>query len=362
MLAPRIAPDDFGDFRVLYLGDPRVLPGAPHDLGDGIAYALTAPGVPHIGDRWTAPGTDADGELAAALTDVAGSATQRGGRLLAPYAVRYIVVPHFDGGQSTPDDPIEPPVGLTDALGAQLDLRRLFTSPAFDVFENTAAFPGTASFSGDLADATTAESPAELLRRDLSGAPAVLTGALDNRSASGDVPAGAVTLAIPLDEKWTMDVGGAEVPTRVAFGSLTGFDAASGGPAELRYATSSARYAELAGQAVLWLVTLVAASRLGVRTWSVRRAGRAERPTVIDLADDVELPTDTGEVPVLVPRPSPGDLGSGRCPGDTVRREPVAAGMAARGDRAAPRPLFRADDEAERAAWVEEMFADEEEK
>ena len=57
LLAPRVAADDFGDFRVLYIGDPRVLPAAPHDLGDGIAYALTGAGVPHIADRWTAPGT-----------------------------------------------------------------------------------------------------------------------------------------------------------------------------------------------------------------------------------------------------------------------------------------------------------------
>ena len=48
--------------------------------------------MPEIADRWVA-GTDADDEFAQALTEVASGATQRGGRLLAPYNVRYIVVP-----------------------------------------------------------------------------------------------------------------------------------------------------------------------------------------------------------------------------------------------------------------------------
>ena len=87
----------------------------------------------------------------------------------------------IDGGQSTAADPIDPPIGLSDAFGTQLDLRHLFTSPTFDVFENTAAFPGTAAFTGPLADATAASGSAELIRRDLSDAPSVLSGTLDGR-------------------------------------------------------------------------------------------------------------------------------------------------------------------------------------
>jgi GT2 family glycosyltransferase len=339
LLGPRLVADDFGDFRVLYLGDPRVLPAAPHDLGDGMAYALTGPGVPSIDDRWTAPGTDADGELAGALADVSSGATQRGGRLLAPYAIRYIVVPHIDGGQSTASDPIDPPIGLTDAFEAQLDLRLLFTSPNFDVFENTAAFPGVAAFSGPLADAPSAAGSAELVRRDLSGAPAVLSGALATRSASGEVPAGSVALAVPFDEQWTMEVGGENVPAGVGFGALTAFDVATAGDAEMRYETPPGRVAALFGQAALWVVGLVAASRLRRPAWSSRRGGGGDRRAVIDLAEDVGLPTDAGDVPVMVPL------------------EPVAAAARAPAAARAARPLFRADDEAARAAWVEEMFA-----
>jgi GT2 family glycosyltransferase len=344
LVAPRVAADDFGDFRVLYIGDPRVLPATPHDLGAGVAYALTEPGVPTIADRWVPPGTDADDELAQALTDVSSGATQRGGRLLAPYAIRYIVVPRIDGGQSTASDPIDPPIGLTDAFGAQLDLRHLFTSPNFDVFENTAAFPGVAAFTGALADATDASGSAELVRRDLSGATAVLPGTLESGSASGDVPPGVVSLAVPFDERWTMEVAGEAVPAGTGFGALTSFDVANGGPSEMRYETSSARRAALFGQAALWVIALVAASRLRLSAWTARRAGRGERRAVIDLAEDVELPSDAGDVPVMVPL------------------EPVGAAAGQLAERRSSRPLFRPDNESDRAAWVEDMFADEDER
>jgi GT2 family glycosyltransferase len=349
LLAPRLDDEEFGDFRVLYLGDPRVLPAAPHDLGGGIAYTLTGSGVPQIAERWAAPGSDADDEFARTLTDVASGATQRGGRLFAPYAIRYIVVPRYDGAQSTPSDPIEPPVGLTDALGAQLDLRHLFTSPSIDVFENTAAFPGTAAFTGSLADATAADTPAELVRRDLSGAEPVLSGALEDRTATGEVPAGVVSLAVPLDERWGLNVAGEEVPAQASFGSLTAFDV-SGGGAQLGYDTSTSRRVEVAAQALLWVAALVAASRAKVPRWALRRPGRGRRRPVIDLAEHVELPSEDGEVPLLE---------SGPRPPDTVSLEPVGARAGRPAAGRAARPLFRADDEASRAAWVEEMFGDE---
>jgi GT2 family glycosyltransferase len=346
LLGPRIAPDpEFGDFRVLYVGDPRVLPAAPVDLGDGIAIAITGPGVPEIDARWVAPSTAADDDLRQAITDIADSATQRGGRLLAPYGIRYIVVPHIDGGQSTANDPIDPPAGLVDALGRQLDLRQLFTSPTFEVFENSAAFPATASFTGDLAAATEVSGSEQLVRLDLSAAPPVLPGAIEEHSASGDVPAGGVTLAVPFDDRWTLDVAGQDVAARPGFGVLTAFDVDAAGAAELGYETDSSRAAALAIQAVLWAVALVAASRMRTPAWlaSRRGGGRSTAAPVLDLDDDVELPSDTGDVPLVVPL------------------EPAATVAGARGRRD-PRPLFRADDESSRAAWVDEMFADEDEQ
>ncbi len=195
---------------------------------------------------------------------------------------------------------------------------------------------------------------AELVRRDLSAAPAVLSGTLESGSASGEVEAGVVALAVPFDEHWTMDVNGQDVPADVGFGALTAFDVANRRPAELGYETPSTRRAALFGQAVLWVIALVAASRLRLPAWTSRRAGRGDRRAVIDFADDVDLPTETGDVPVMVPLEP---VGAGA-------RQPVTSGRTAQKTTVfrSTRTLFRADDEAERAAWVDEMFADEDEK
>ena len=53
----------------------------------------------------------------------------RGGRLLAPYAIRYIVVPIADGAVSTVDQPLPLPAGCVDALDDQLDLAAPLTRP-----------------------------------------------------------------------------------------------------------------------------------------------------------------------------------------------------------------------------------------
>ena len=91
------------------------------------------------------------------------------------------------------------------------------------------------------------------------------------------------------------------------------------------------RRAALFGQALLWVVALVAASRLRLPALDARAgAARGDRRAVIDLDEDVDLPTDAGDVPVMVPL------------------EPVGAARAGQPARDAgrPRPLFRADDEA----------------
>jgi GT2 family glycosyltransferase len=336
MLGPQLEADEFGDFRVLYLGDPRVIPVAARDLGGGLAMAITGPGAPDFRDRFVSPSTPAEDSLRRALTDIAGGATQRGGRLLAPYAIRYIVVPRFDGANSIPDEPIALPRGLTDALGAQLDLDHRFTSPNFEVYENRAAFPAVALLSGPLASAVDADSSSDLVGRDLSAAPPALGSVLEERRASDDIEAGVLHVAVPFDGHWTLRAGQDEIPARPGFGVLTAFDVPSATSAELDYDTPSSRTNALFGQGALWLIVFVAASRLRVPGWVSRGVARRGRgAAVIELGAGIELPTEGGEVPVMVPL------------------EPVADVPSA--------PLFRADDAESRAAWVDEMFAGEQE-
>lgn len=340
LVAPQVSADpDFGDFRVLYLGDPRVLPGVPRDLGDGIAMTVTGPGAPDLGSRWAAPESPATGQLMGALDDIAANATQRGGRLLAPFGIRYVVVPLIDGAGSTEADPIDPPTGLLGALGSQLDLALRYSPTGFAVFENTSAFPTVAEFSGEMVAASAATEPAELVQTDLSGATPVLDGALADRVGQGDVAAGVVHLATFDQGDWTLEVGGQAVPSRPGFGTFTAFDSPTDGPARLVYESPAVRRNALLLQAGLWLAVVVAASRLQIpERFRGRRAPLATN--VINLDDDhVGLPVEGGEVPVLVP------VRRGGMHGDPFAID------------AAPAPLFRADDPDERAAWVDEMFA-----
>jgi GT2 family glycosyltransferase len=353
LLAPQIAPDaEFGDFRVLYVGDPRVMPGAPVDLGDGVAMQVTAPGEPAIADRWVTPTNDGDDALAAALDDIAGNVTQRGGRLLAPYGIRYVVVPVYDGAESTPDEPVNVPAGLIGALGSQLDLELRHSPPNYVLFENHSAFPGAALFTGDDATAAGARTPAELVATDLSGGTAALGTVLDDLSGSGAVDPGVLALAVPFDDRWTLEVDGQPVAARQGFGVMTAFDVPAAGQAELRYDAPGSRRLALLGQALLWLVALFAASRVRLPGWLARSgrhvAGGHELIDLDHLTGD-ERGDSTGDdptitIPMVRPSAASGpDVGRPLFDDD----EDVTATIAR---------LARGDAERPSTAWVDDLF------
>jgi len=356
LLAPQIEPDpEFGDFRVLYVGDPRVLPGAPVDLGDGVAMQVTAPGEPGIADRWVTPTSDGDDALAAALGDIAGNVTQRGGRLLAPYGIRYIVVPIYDGAASTPDDPVNVPAGLLGALGSQLDLELRHSPPNYVLFENHSAFPGAALFTGAAATAAAAQTPAELVATDLSaGAPALGT-VLDDLSGSGAVEPGVLALAVPFDDRWTLEVDGQRIEARPGFGAMTAFDISAAGQAELRYDAPSSRRLALIGQALLWLLAGVAASRIRLPGWMARSgrhvSGGQERIDLDHLTGDELGDNAAGDDPTItIPmvRPAaPAESQPARPLFDDDEDVTATIGRLARGDA-----------EPQSTAWVDDLFGD----
>ena len=63
--APRHRP--VGDYRTLYIGDPRLIPFPSQDLGDGVAIALVDDGPVDLRDRWAVPDQAADATLRATL-------------------------------------------------------------------------------------------------------------------------------------------------------------------------------------------------------------------------------------------------------------------------------------------------------
>jgi GT2 family glycosyltransferase len=276
-----------GDYRVLYLGDPRLLPAPVEDLGDGVSLAVVDDGPLDLRDRWTAPEQDADAALAGAIEQIRTSSTLRGGRLLAPFGVRYIVVPFVDGANSTASEPLPVPAGLLDALGTQLDIALRYSPPSLAVYENRAAIPTTARLDGELADASRAGSPDELVAVDTSGAEPTMVGVDESRRAEAPVEAGVLHFGVPLDEAWELDVDGAEVARRAGFGVTTAYDVASDGSAELQYRSPASRGTWLIVLGALWLLALVAASR--VRVPARLRPSRPADETLIDL--DTEAAT-----------------------------------------------------------------------
>jgi GT2 family glycosyltransferase len=289
-----------GDYRTLYLGDPRVIPVAPLRYADGVAYALVDDGPLGVTDAWVnAP--DVQGRLiSAALDAVAQRDTGRVGRVLAPLAIRYIVLPVHDGVASTSADPIDLPVGLVDALEDQLDLRRAYSPRDIIVFENTAWIPTRSMLSPGALAASGEAGLASLVGADLTGSQPVMVGAEATDEVLEDLPAGAFHLAVAVDERWTLSVDGTAVDGRPSFGYSTTHELPSPVTAVLEYRTDAARTLWVAVQAGLWALVLLATTRLLGRL----RAGRAARAptgpaeTLIAIDDDGVFATPPLAAPV----------------------------------------------------------------
>ena len=286
LVEPQLRPAaEVGDYRVLYLGDPRLIPFPSIDLGEGVAMALVDDGGADLRDRWPVPDQAVDDELRAVIDEIGDATTLRGGRLLAPFGVRYLVVPLIDGATSTAADPLPVPSGLLASLRAQLDLvRPPITAPGFVLFENRAAIPTTASLEGALAEASTTDELDTLVAVDTSSATATLIGADGTRAADADVPAGVVHLGTPFDERWQLQVGGESIDGRPGFAVATAYDVGSAGSASLRFEQPLGRTIWIFAVAALWVLVLLAASRATVPARFRRQMAGDE--TLIDLDAD----------------------------------------------------------------------------
>lgn len=127
-------------YRVLWLGDPQVLPLGGWSIGPGLAYATSTDGTPDLRLLWPPASPDRAASLAADVGLAMRGETVRLGRLLSAAGVRYVVVVDAlapsTPGTAPPWYPV--PGGLVSALARQEDLRTVPVSVAgLTVFENT---------------------------------------------------------------------------------------------------------------------------------------------------------------------------------------------------------------------------------
>ncbi len=240
-----------GPFRVLWIGDPDVLPVAGWQLRDGLAYGTTDHVLPTVDDRWRSADEGATGLLADTVRIADRRETARLGRLLAPFGVRYIVLVEAAAPFGT--DVRQPPPDLPSALADQVDLEEVSVNPSLRVFRNDAWAPTRALLPNAAAPSFggSAYFPA-VTPLDLTGTPAALPDEHDLTDASGTVAANSfVYVATPSSSAWSLSVDGKDAPRAKALGWANGFTVTNGGHATLSFHTSWTRWVALVVQVLL---------------------------------------------------------------------------------------------------------------
>jgi hypothetical protein len=240
-----------GAFRVLWLGDPDTLPldGWEFKGDQGVAWATSRNGAPEVTDLWPGPPSAATEAIGDAIGVARDGGTARLGRLLAPMAIRYIVVPkQLSTAGDTPEQ-LDVPAALTRALGSQLDLRVLPSDPALDVYENVSWGPARALLTDAGAAAVRTEAGTGV---DLTGGQPVLGGAGPVRF-SGPLPnPGTVLVSEAPSGRWELTLGGDRANRVDAFGVANAFTAGAAGSAKVRYRTPLYRWPLAVLPFLLW--------------------------------------------------------------------------------------------------------------
>lgn len=254
-----------GAFRVLWVGDPEALPLDGWRLSEGTIYATSRNGMPTVVDRWAGadPGTSA--LLGDAINVARRGKTTRLGHVLAPMAVRYIVVPVAIAPGDRSDRARPPDPDILPALAAQLDMKRVDTDPSLVVYENAAWAPARALL--DPAGTKAIEGDAEeTVWTELRGARPVLNEAESATRFEGVIPEpGYVLLSETASERWRLTGPGGTADRQRAFGWANVFGVDEAGPSTLRYRTSPVRWLAVLIELFLWVAI--------VRTLVQRRRG-----------------------------------------------------------------------------------------
>jgi len=251
-----------GDYNVVFVGRSEVLPMVGKSINDAVAFAVSDDGELTLRDHWMPVSSSLDDAVGSTFSAVISDQTVRAGRLLAPLAVRYIVVPIVDGGASTVEKPLPAPDGLLASLSAQLDFRRVYTANDLVIFENVAYIPSLAVIDENTSLVSQQAGSEVLLSSQLTSvSPLARSG--DVESVPSLIGVGTVHAAVPFDDGLALDIQGVKVKARVAFGGTSAFDLPIEGVARLTFDTPLLHFVLVAFQTLLWAVVVIALFDLG---------------------------------------------------------------------------------------------------
>ncbi len=285
-----------GPYRVLWLGEAALVPGAPwrlaapgiDRLGSGavLSYATSTGGTADVTDLQPGPDTGATAQLTRTLQLAGAGDTTRLGALLAPMGVRYVVVPLADAPKPFNTGPTSQPTAVLSMLNAQLDLADIDVIEGVAVFRNASWGPTRAQLAPGVTLAPPSRALASRVVPGLAGAPTALPQTDTYQSFAGRVSkAQTVYLSEAGSPNWKLQVGGHAVVRRDALGWASTFAVPAvpaATAATLRFQTPMSRWLWLGGQALLWLLVLGYLFRNRVRAQSDR--DRAEMAAEAELA------------------------------------------------------------------------------
>ncbi len=208
-----LAPSTSGGYRVLWLGDPSVLPLAGWSVAPGLEAATSMNGLPAGATLFSPPDAGASGVIIEAVESAMTGHTVQLGSLLAPAGISTIVVmnaaaPELSGVESSPTRHV--PGMLMSALSSQSDLSLELQTSSVEVFSNS-------EFHGIYAESKPGST--------------TLTPVFSSTKASGSVAAGSTVVAgLAPASAFSLIVDGRATP-RTTLGTWTPYFAVPQSPA-----------------------------------------------------------------------------------------------------------------------------------
>ncbi len=265
-----------GVSRVLWLGDPRALPAGGWSVQPGLAYAVTAEGLPDAAQVFTPAGPGPAEEVAKAVRLAVAGGTVHLGQLLAPAGVRYVVVVDALApsmvGTTTASVSAPPPAELNTRLLGQNDLQVVPGVMGVQVYENGSNMPVTATRTAALPTGAAAF-PSGV---DVVGWQPALSALSDGSAGVGTAPAGTLYAGYAPAGSFALSVDGHAVAQQPAFGWAAQYAVGARGRATLSLSQFPLVPLVVLLELALWVV--VALAFIG----RPRRAGAtASAPAVV---------------------------------------------------------------------------------